>query len=79
MTFTFAFRTGCGLCTRRAEGDVHRKWVAATETLMKAFKKFCMMEAKRGLKFKGTGSVTDAGDGSYSLPTDSSPGSYALT
>lgn len=47
-------------CLCRSEGDVHRAWVKAATDMLTSFKKFCLMEAKRGLKFKGTGDVTAA-------------------
>jgi len=41
----------------KSEGDNHRNWVKASTDLLSTLKKFCLMEAKRGLKFKGSGDV----------------------
>lgn len=44
------------------EGDLHRNFAKGATGMVKAYKKFCLMEAKRGLKYKGTGDVTAASD-----------------
>merc|ERR1712226_1223630 len=41
----------------KSEGDNHRTWVKASTDLLSTLKKFCLMEAKRGLKFHGSGDV----------------------